>query len=363
MPAYITATGAFLPGAPVPNARINDYLGHIEGEEQVRRQVLMMNGITSRHYALDIHQQETHDVYSMAAEAARQCLEEQKPTEPVSLLVGGTTYAPLAGPGLSSILHGNLGRCQLTPHPVEVSSHAGICSASATALVGAIRAIESGAHSTAICVGAEQSTQALKSSAFRAVRDTTSEGASLRNSPWFSAVFLRYMLSDGAGACLLESAPAEDRLSFRVDWTHARSFAHETPLCMKYDTRTGILSQDIGILTKHLFRCAEPFVAEALERHGETLDRYHCVLPHMSSFFFRGRMEKLMQRFSATPDEPVAYWTNLATAGNTGAASIFVMLDEYVRTHTLSDGDRILLFVPESGQFNFVLVSLTAVAR
>lgn len=59
--------------------------------------------------------------------------------------------------------------------------------------------------------------------------------------------------------------------------------------------------------------------------------------------------------------EPIPYWTNLETAGNTGAASIFIMLDEFTRARPPANGARILLFVPESGQFNFVLISLTAI--
>jgi 3-oxoacyl-[acyl-carrier-protein] synthase-3 len=37
------------------------------------------------------------------------------------------------------------------------------------------------------------------------------------------------------------------------------------------------------------------------------------------------------------------------------------MLDEYLKTKPVAAGDRLLLFVPESGQFNFVLISLTVV--
>ena len=62
-----------------------------------------------------------------------------------------------------------------------------------------------------------------------------------------------------------------------------------------------------------------------------------------------------------SPNREVPYWTNLRTAGNTGAASIFIMLDEYLKTKAVASGDRLLLFVPESGQFNYVLISLTVV--
>lgn len=175
------------------------------------------------------------------------------------------------------------------------------------------------------------------------------------------SVFLRFMLSDGAGAALLASRPAENGRSLRVDWTHSMSFAHEAPLCMQLDNATGLLSQDVKVLSRYLFPLAGRFVADALTRHGEQLDAYHVILPHLSSFFFRRKMQRLIREHSADPDRPVPYWTNLATAGNTGAASIFVMLDHYLDQHPLAPGDRMLLFVPESGQFNFVLISLTVV--
>ena len=97
----------------------------------------------------------------------------------------------------------------------------------------------------------------------------------------------------------------------------------------------------------------------ALCEHEETLDCYTMVLPHMSSYYFEPAVKKIMGELS--PHREVPYWTNLRTAGNTGAASIFIMLDEYIKTRAVAAGDRILLFVPESGQFNYVLVSLTVV--
>jgi 3-oxoacyl-[acyl-carrier-protein] synthase-3 len=39
-----------------------------------------------------------------------------------------------------------------------------------------------------------------------------------------------------------------------------------------------------------------------------------------------------------------------------------VMLNHFLQQNELASGDRLLLFIPESGQFNFVLVSLTAVS-
>lgn len=360
MSAYITRTGAFLPGEPVANDSIPAYLGTLLGEPKVRDRVLKANGIERRHYALDRRQRPTHDVYQMAALAVEDCLAGAGRDTAITYLAAGSTNTPMNGPGLSSLLHGELQRRGLVDHALEINSNAGICTSGAQALVNACRAVEAGDHRRGLCVGVEQPSAILKSKAMRPTYDLGPMFRDLRRSKWFMSVFLRSMLSDGAGAFLVQDRPAGDRPSFEVVWTHSRSFAHETPLCMKLDNRTGLLSQDVEVLIQHLGPCVEKVVAEALERHGERLADYTTVLPHLSSYFFRRQMFAAFRALAAD-ERRVAYWTNLATKGNTGAASIYIMLDEYARTHALSGGERLLLFIPESGRFNFVVVSLRVV--
>lgn len=360
MDCFITSTGAYLPGAPVANDRISAFLGTLEGEAEVAKSVLAMNGIVQRHYAQDLQQQTTQDVYELAGCAAQTCLAERTPDRAISFLTVGTTYAPLAAPGIASIVHHRLAEKGLVERPVEISSHGGICTSASAALIAAVRGVKQGEHQTALCIGAEHASEVLKSSAIQPI-DDRAEHSDLRKSQWFMSVFLRFMLSDGAGAFLLESEPRREGLSLRVDWAHSLSFAHAAPLCMKLRNDTRLLSQDVNILNRYFYKLAREFVEIALREHGEVLDSYQMALPHMSSFFFQRKMEKIMQELSKNPERPVPYWTNLATAGNTGAASIYVILDQYLREHRLGQGERMLLFIPESGQFNFVLVSLTAV--
>lgn len=47
------------------------------------------------------------------------------------------------------------------------------------------------------------------------------------------------------------------------------------------------------------------------------------------------------------------WFTNLTWVGNMGSASIFVALEELMRTKPLRKGDEILLLVPESGRFSY----------
>ena len=362
MDCYITNTGRYLPGLSIDNDHIEDYLGALPGESEVKRQVLTMNGIVGRHYAQDLQQRSTDNVYTMAAKAVDRCLQGVDSGAPISYLAAGSTYAPYAGPGLASLIHPLVSRHHRLNQPVEISSHSGICSSSAAALVGAIRAIKSEEHRAAMAIGGEHASEVLKSSRIKPIDDRGNH-ASLKDTQWFMSVFLRFMLSDGAGAMLLEAEPRPSGLSLSVDWTHSLSMAHECPLCMRLDNESGLLSQDIRILNRHLFPAAETFVRSALNRHHESLESYSFVLPHLSSFFFRRKMERMLEKFTEPGQTVVPYWTNLATAGNTGAASIYVMLDEFLATQQLKHGDRLLLFVPESGQFNFVLISLTAVVR
>jgi 3-oxoacyl-[acyl-carrier-protein] synthase-3 len=53
------------------------------------------------------------------------------------------------------------------------------------------------------------------------------------------------------------------------------------------------------------------------------------------------------------------WFTNLYTRGNTGAASILIMLDEFLREVKPQPGARILCMIPESGRFNTAYLQLT----
>ncbi len=362
---YITSTGSFLPGEPIKNKNIANYLGATLGESKVKEKILKVNGIQTRHYALDENQNATHSAYELAAKAVENCLppatnSEISPESKVEYLSAGTTNAPLIAPGITSLLHDELNKQGIINHAVEINSNSGICSSGAQAFVNASRSVKSGDVEKAVCVGVEQPSVILKSKAFRPSYDVATIFKNVRTSKWFMSTFLRFMLSDGAGAFLLEQEPSQEGHSLRIDWTYSRSFANEAPLCMKLSRKPSpILSQDINILSEHMPRLSEKAVEEALAKHDETLANYTAILPHMSSYYFEKTVTKIVAKLS--PYKEVKHWTNLRTAGNTGAASIYIMLDEYMKTQPVHKGDKLLLFVPESGQFNFVLMSLTVV--
>lgn len=87
--AYITSTGAFLPGEPVPNERMEQYLGAIsERRSRLGRLVLRQNGIQTRHYARTPDGTYLHTNAQMAALASG-------PLNVVDLQTAIELYTPL----------------------------------------------------------------------------------------------------------------------------------------------------------------------------------------------------------------------------------------------------------------------------
>jgi 3-oxoacyl-[acyl-carrier-protein] synthase-3 len=197
----------------------------------------------------------------------------------------------------------------------------------------------------------------------------------------FDADFLRWMLSDGAGAVVMEHKPRPDGLSLRVDWVELTSHAGELPTCMyvglankdepepgnswlDYPTiamadHEGLmkLRQDTRLLP-NIVRLGVEEWCRLVKRERVHPEQVEHVLVHYSSDFFRGEMMKQLAEAKVAPPED-RFWTNLYERGNTGAASIWIMLEEAYRTGRFKKGDRVILMVPESGRFAVSFAHLT----
>ncbi len=371
--AYITAVGAFLPGEPVSNEDIDLHLGALpNSSHRVRERMLEANGIQSRHYALDNEGRSTLLNEEIAAAAIEDALRRRGSTfADVEMLAVATTQPDLPLPGFASMVHGRLGG-----GPTEVLSAAGVCCSSIAGLSAVERAVRSGDHVFGVAAAAE-----LVSRALTADRLQTAVDAQGRIP--FDALFLRWMLSDGGGAVVVEPRPRPDGLSLRIDWIHLRSHAHRYPLCMYggvaspsevkagstwQDQPTpaaadaaGMLNirQDVSVLNNIVALGVEEYVM--LVREGKIdPDRIDHLLCHYSSEYFKGDIVKLMSEAGLMIPED-RWFTNLHSKGNTGSASIFIMLEEALNGNRFKPGERILLMVPESGRFTVSFVQLTCV--
>ena len=69
------------------------------------------------------------------------------------------------------------------------------------------------------------------------------------------------------------------------------------------------------------------------------IDEIDHVCSHYSSHSLREETIRLLKRAGAMIDEK-KWFTNLYSKGNTGAASIFIMLEELYRTKNLQKGEK-----------------------
>ena len=238
MSAYITATGAFLPGYPVPNDEIEDYIGKAGRASSDLKDLILTNcGIKTRHYAIDKNQQTVMSNAAMAASAVRNAAERAGlgPNE-VELLTAATTLPDLMGPGHASMVHGELGY-----GPLEIATAHGICSSGMMALKNAYLQVAIGEKRNAICVASEFASRRFKSSRYDEMKAISEDG-----SLPMETAFLRYMLSDGAGAAVVENAPATSGISLRIDWISLTSFANTEKACMYFGSNDNACSKSWG---------------------------------------------------------------------------------------------------------------------
>lgn len=365
--AYITGIGRYLPGEPVGNDQIAARLGGVgRGGDRFRERILASNGIRQRHYALDEDGRTTELNEELAVKALRAALSDRGlGPDDLAMLACATTQGDLLVPGFASMVHGRLGG-----GPMQLLTAAGVCASSLAALDAAAAKIRLGDHPRAAVVASELSSRWLHRRRYA------------HSKPSFDAEFLRWMLSDGAGAVVLEFMPRPDRPSLRIDWIHQVSLAHEHDACMRAGLdgteavagRTWQDQQDVataerdGLLhirqdTRQLAELAEAGLRqfEHLVDIGLVdLRRLDHVLCHYSTNAFRDiAFDGLRARIPGLDTN--RWFSNLETCGNTGAASIYIALEEAWRTGRLAPGETVLLAVPESGRFSFAFAQLTVV--
>lgn len=357
---YITSAGVFLPNNAISNEEIEDYLGKINGKSSsVMPRILKQNGIKQRYYALNKNQESTHSNAQMACAAIENAFKKSElDSKFVELLCTGTTQGDLPVPGFASMVHAglNMQRC-------EVASFQSVCASGIMALKNAFSQIKSNEKQNAVCVGSEFSSRLFKASRFEA-----QEVESLS----FDTEFLRWMLSDGAGALVLQNKKNSKGLSLKIDWIDIKSYANEFPVCMftgKTDNKNETektwldypdyesaskagainLQQDARLLPK-VIQSGVAHYFELIDKGKIRSKETDWLCCHYSSEVFKQPIKELMEKGGGViPDE--RWFNNLATKGNTGAASIFIMLEELMYSGKLKHGDTILCMVPESGRF------------
>jgi 3-oxoacyl-[acyl-carrier-protein] synthase-3 len=261
---------------------------------------------------------------------------------------------------------------------VELNSSTGVCCAGMNSLKFGYLSIKSGNTQNAVCTGSE------RVSTWTIAEKYEHEVINLKNLEEqpiiaFKKDFLRWMLSDGAGAFLLENKP-RGPISLKIEWMEAFSYAFELEACMyaggdklengeikpwsDYHPDQWLkesiftIKQDVKLLDEFILVKGADSMHDALSKNNITSDQIDYFLPHVSSHYFVDDLRKsLAEKGIDLPKEK--WFMNLARVGNVGSASIYIALDELMNSGKLKKGDKILLSVPESGRFSFAYAYLT----
>ncbi len=373
---YINRAARFFPNGPVSNDEMESYLGLINGKpSKARAIVLRNNGIKRRFYALEKGGKTTHTNAQMASLAIRE-LFKNNPEElkSVQLLACGTSSPDQVMPSHGVMVHGWLPETG----PIEVLTPSGNCCSGLQALKYAYLSVRSGEVQTAVTAGSERTSKLMCASSF----EEEAKHLSIETNPYlaFEKDFLRWMLSDGAGAFLVTDKKNEDGLSLRIEWIESASYAHLVDTCMYQgcdklpdgtlqsymeftaEQITGksvfAMKQDVKLLDKYVVELGYETLKGIIEKKGLNMAELDWFLPHISSEFFRKKIAaKLEEKNIGIPHEK--WFSNLSEVGNVGAGSVYLMIDELLNSNKLQKGQKLLLMVPESARFAYVYAYLT----
>lgn len=374
---YITKTAAYLPNDPVGNDEIEDYMGLIDGKKsRAKNIVLRNNGIKRRFYALKKDGTPTHTNAELVALSIRELLENNTAKlREIDLMCCGTSSPDQMMPAHGIQVHGYLPETRA----IEVVTPSGNCCAGMYALKYAFMAIKIGDSKLAITTGSERTSRLLHANMYAGEIESQKD---IAEDPYiaFEKDFLRWMLSDGSGAFLLSNKKNEEGPSLKVEWVEGVSYANEVEACMYMASEKmedgelksfkdytpqevidqSILSikQDVKLLSGNIVSIGFKKLKEIWDEKGFAVNSIDYFLPHMSSEFFREKIAKaLVDNGMDIPQEK--WFSNLTEVGNVGAGSIYLMVDELVKSNRLKKGEKILIAVPESARFSYVFALLT----
>lgn len=371
---YITKAAKYLPNEAVSNDEMEAYLGLInDTASKARRIILRNNKITSRYYAVDKEGKSTHSNAELTKNAILPLFDENFTPQDLEVLSCGTSTPDIFLPSHAAMVHG-----LLKNKSVELNSSTGVCCAGMNSLKFGFLSIKSGNSKNAICTGSEKVSTWLNAQKYNHEADNLK---SLEEQPIiaFKKDFLRWMLSDGAGAFLLENKP-RGPISLKIEWMEAFSYAYELETCMyaggdklengeikgwsDYSPEQWLnesvfsIKQDVKLLDEFILAKGAESMKDAMDKNNIKSEDITYFIPHVSSnFFVEGLKKGLNEKGIGMSDDK--WFMNLSRVGNVGSASIYLALEELMSSGNLKKGDKILLSVPESGRFSFAYAYLT----
>jgi 3-oxoacyl-[acyl-carrier-protein] synthase-3 len=277
--------------------------------------IVQRTGIHERHIA-----DEAEAASDLGLKAAQQALDRAGVLpEEIDLIVVGTTSGDMAFPTTANILQHQLG-CR---NAGSMDLYAA-CSGSVYSLSVGAQYVQTGKYRTVLCVGAE---------CLSRITDYTDRGTCI-------------LLADAAGAVVLRPAEGEagiidtdlysdgryGDLLFQPAGGSRNPATHET-----VDRRLHFARMKGNEVFKVAVRMFEDCARRILDRNGFTAEDITVFVPHQANLRI---IEAAVKRLKLPMDRVVV---NVDRYGNTGAASVYVALEEAVQARRIRSGDLVLL--------------------
>jgi len=184
----LNSAGFAMPGAAIANDAMDAYIAPLNrASGRIKQRILAENGIRERYYAIDTEGRATTSHAALAARAIGDCLQRANVAlDAVALLASGSSGGDVLAPGCANMIQG-----ELAAPPLETLSIHGICVAGVAAMQAVAQGLELNPdYRLGLAVASEMPSRLFHRSRYAA------RGYDID----FDAHFLRWMLSDGAGA-------------------------------------------------------------------------------------------------------------------------------------------------------------------
>ena len=307
--AKIIGTGAHAPERVLTNAELEKMVD--TNDEWIRQR----SGIRERRIVDD--KDATSD---LAVIAARQALERANLTpDDIDFIVVGTTTPDMFFPSVGNIVQHRMGFRRVGSVDLLAA-----CAGSVYSLSVGAQYIETGKYRRVLCIGAETLSR---------ITDFTDRGTCV-------------LLADAAGAAVLEACDDgsgiidtdlysdgqfADLLYMPGGGSRNPSTRETVDARMHYAKMKG--SEVFKVAVRMFVECAQTI----LTRHGMTAADIDLFIPHQANLRI---IEAAAKRVGLPMDK---VFVNVDRYGNTGAASVYVALEEAVAAGRVNRGDKLLL--------------------
>ncbi|MBI9053464.1 MAG: 3-oxoacyl-ACP synthase III family protein [Bacteroidales bacterium] len=353
----ITGSGSYLPGKPINIHNVDKYLGELtEAPKKIQKWLGRMKNLMDEmleveyyHYAIDPETREfTDDNISMSVKAAQKAIEKAglKP-EDIDLIVYGSAHQDQM-PTASVRIQEELGIEQCG----ELSIHAN-CTSAYKSLLVASDFLKSGRYKNALVISSSMSSSELRAEYYNQAIVKKEE------------LFLRYFLSDGAGALLLQATDKKEDGLF-VEETYMESIGGKKPSAMlnkrpaywmnpkeEYELGYHHLSQMFNEQLRTHFHDADGSVfLKGLKR---MLEKYPIDLNELKYFQVNFPSKHISELIMDECDElgisRDTLYSKMSSMGYAGPPMALISIDKIISEEKLNPNNLILSFVTEVSKF------------